>query len=237
MREHIVGVRILKVYTNITLLLTWKLQSWHKGNCTASAHYHSLWQTAQCESHPVRAAQAVGAALRDFPLTWRRNTQIQLYWLWKWLESYNNCTFSTWKDTFLCNLSFWIPKSFCTFHDDCRGGTPFLTSPDGPSLIFYYSDFWTTVSPWKTELPWNFSLCWNIFCLSGLLSNLCLPWKNEFALNSLYCVLLRRKQSKSKPEYRVFHNCWNKAIGHKSRILNDTTMMITFIERWKDNIL
>ena len=37
--------------------------------------------------------------------------------------------------------------------------------------------------------------------------------------------------------YRVFHNCWNKAIGHKSRILNDTTMMITFIERWKDNIL
>jgi len=37
--------------------------------------------------------------------------------------------------------------------------------------------------------------------------------------------------------YRVFHNCWNKAIGQKSRILNDTTMMITFIERWKDNIL
>jgi len=30
----------------------------------------------------------------------------------------------------------------------------------------------------------------------------------------------------------MFHNCWNKAIGHKSRILNDTTMMITFIERW-----
>ena len=37
--------------------------------------------------------------------------------------------------------------------------------------------------------------------------------------------------------YRVFHNCWNKAIGHKSRILNDTTMMITFIERWKDFII
>ena len=37
--------------------------------------------------------------------------------------------------------------------------------------------------------------------------------------------------------YRVFHNCWDKAIGHKSRILNDTTMMITFIERWKNNIL
>jgi len=23
-----------------------------------------------------------------------------------------------------------------------------------------------------------------------------------------------------RDEYRVFHNCWNKAIGHKSRILN-----------------
>ena len=34
MREHIVeGVHILKVYTNITLLQTWRLQSWHKGDC------------------------------------------------------------------------------------------------------------------------------------------------------------------------------------------------------------
>ena len=163
MREHIVEVHILKVYTNITLLLTWRLQIWHKGNCTASAHHQSLWQTPQCESHPVRGAPAVGASLRDFPLTRRRNTQIQMYWLWKWLESYNNCTFSTWKDKFLFNLLFWIPNSFCTFHDYGRGGTPSLASPDGPSLIFYYSDFWTTFLPWKTELPWNFSLCWNIF--------------------------------------------------------------------------
>jgi len=34
-------------------------------------------------------AQAVAASLLDIPLTWRRNTQIQMYWLWKWLESYN----------------------------------------------------------------------------------------------------------------------------------------------------
>ena len=173
MREHIVGVHILKVYTNITLLLTWRLQSWHKRDCTASAHHHSLWQTAQCESHPVRGAQAVGASLRDFPLTWRRNTQIQMYWLWKWLESYNICIFSTWKEKFVFNLLFWIPNSFCAFHDYGRGGTPFLASPD----VFYHSDFWTTFLPWKTEFPWNFSLCWNIFYLSGLLRNLCLPWK------------------------------------------------------------
>jgi len=150
MREHLVGVHIWKVYTNITLLLTWRLQSWHKGDCTASAHHHSLWQTAQCECQPVRGAQAVVAYLRDCPLTWRRNTQIQLYWLWKWLESYNNCTFSTWKDKFLFNLLFWIPDSFCTYHDYARGGTPF--SLDGPSLIFYHSDFWTTFLLWKNRV-------------------------------------------------------------------------------------
>jgi len=50
----VVGGHTLKVYTDITLFLTWWLQSWHKGNYTASAHHHSLWQTAQCESHPVR---------------------------------------------------------------------------------------------------------------------------------------------------------------------------------------
>jgi len=41
----------------------------------------------------------------------------------------------------------------------------------------------------------------------------------------------------NETKYRVFHYCWNKAIGHTSRILNDTTMMITFIERWKHKIL
>jgi len=171
MREHIVGAHISKVYTNITLLLTWRLQSWHKGDCTASAHHHSLFKTAQCECQPVRGAQAVLAYLRDCPLTWR-NTQILMYWLWKWLESYTNCTYSTWKDKILFNLLFWIPDSFCTFHDYARGGTPFLASPVDPSLIFHHSDFWTTFFLWKTELPWNFLLWWNIFHLSRLLSNL-----------------------------------------------------------------
>ena len=116
MREHLVeGVHILKVYTNITLLLTWRLQSWHKGDCTASAHHHSLWQTAQCECQPVRGAQAVFAYLRACPLAWRRNTQIQMYWLWEWLKSCNNCTYSTWNDKFLFNLLFWILYRFAHF--------------------------------------------------------------------------------------------------------------------------
>jgi len=45
------------------------------------------------------------------------------------------------KEHILFNLLFWIPDSFCTFHDYARGGTPFLASPDGPSLIFHHSDF------------------------------------------------------------------------------------------------
>jgi len=205
MREHIVEVHILKVYTNITLLLTWRLQIWHKGNCTASAHHQSLWQTPQCESHPVRGAPAVGASLRDFPLTRRRNTQIQMYWLWKWLESYNNCTFSTWKDKFLFNLLFWIPNSFCTFHDYGRGGTPSLppltarhwlfiiqifeqlscsekqSCPETfhcVKIFFIFQDFWATCAcPEKQSLPWNFSLRWNIFYLSGLLRNFAIALK------------------------------------------------------------
>jgi len=113
-----------------------------------------------------------------------------MYWLRKWLESYNNCTFSTWKDIFLFNLLFWIHNSFCTFYDYAKGGTPFLVSPDGPSLIFYHSDFWTTFLLWKTALPWKLSLCWNIFYLSGLLSNLWLALKNrvcpEFTVLNIY---------------------------------------------------
>ena len=139
-------------------------------------------------------AQAVVASLRDCPLTWRRNMQIQMYsidyWLWNWLESYNNGTFSTWKDKFLFNLLFWIPNSFCTFHDYASEGTPFYASPVCPSLIFYHSEFWTSFCLWKTELPWKFLLWWNIFHLSGLLSNFRIALKNrvcpEFTVMNIY---------------------------------------------------
>ena len=183
MREHIVeGVHTVKVYTNITLFLTWRLQSWHKGNHMASAHHHSLWQTAQCESHPVRGTQAVAASLHGFPLNWRKNTQIKMYWLWKWLESYNNCTFSTWKDKFVFSLLFWIPNSFCTFHDYGREELPSLppltarhwffiiqifeqlSCPEKQScpktfhcaeIFFIFQDFWATCAiPEKQSVPW-----------------------------------------------------------------------------------
>ena len=60
-------------------------------------------------------------------------------------------------------------------------------------------------------------------------------WNNKPLPLPLSACLLNHVRY-SETNYRVFHNCWNKDIGHKSRISNDTTMMITFIERWKDNI-
>jgi len=141
-------------------------------------------------------------------LTWRRNTQIQMYWLWKWLESYNNCTFSTRKDNFLFSFLFWIPNSFCTFHDCGRGGTQLLPLT-APSLTFDYKifeqlscpgkkscpetfhcveiffifqDFWATCAcPKKQSVPWVHCIEY-IFLIFRILNNMRLPWKTEFAL-------------------------------------------------------
>ena len=76
----------------------------------------------------------------------------------------------SWKWPFLLSFGHKLRK---------KSGNLVLASPDGPSLIFYHSDLWTTSLLWKTELPWNFWLCWNIFYLSGLLSNLLLALKNR----------------------------------------------------------
>ena len=215
MREHIVGVHILKVYTNITLLLTWRSQSWHKGDCMTSAHHHSLWQTAQCESHPVRGAQAVAATLRDFPLTWRRNMQIQMHWLWKWSESYNNCTFSKWKDKFIFNFLFWVPNSFYTFHDYVGEQLPSLppltachwfylmqifeqlSCPEEQScletfhwveIFFIFQDFWATCAcPETQSVPWIHCIEY-IFLIIQNFEQHTLALKNRVCPEIFHCV-------------------------------------------------
>ena len=68
---------IKSVYKHYTVTGLKVTELTFKGNYTTSAHHHSLWETAQCECHPVRRAQAVAASLRDCPLTWRRNTQFR----------------------------------------------------------------------------------------------------------------------------------------------------------------
>ena len=84
------------------------------------------------------------------------------------------------------------------------------------------------------------SRCWNYYfekhCLTK--ASCCVfKWKHPYEFGPVFEMVLEVYEATFTTIYRVFHNCWNKAIGHKSRILNDTTMMITFIERWKDNIL
>jgi len=82
---------------------------------------------------------------------------------------------------------------------------------------FYIQDFWATCA-----CPENFHCIEYTFYIQDF-------WATCACTDILHCI--------EYTFYRLFHNCWNKAIGHKFRILNDTTMMITFIERWKDNIL
>jgi len=132
-----------------------------------------------------------------------------MYWLRKWLESHNICTFSTWKDKCLFNLLFWIPNLFCTFHDlvgeeltsfpPWRPVTEFLSFRFFNNLLalknrgalklftvlkyfFIFQDFWATCAcPEKQSLPWKFSLHWNTFYLSGFVRNLSLPWKQSLS--------------------------------------------------------
>jgi len=54
------------------------------------------------------------------------------------------------------------PVSFCTFHDYARGGTPFLASTDGPSLIFIIQIFEQLSCSEKQNCPETFH-CVEIF--------------------------------------------------------------------------
>ena len=109
-----------------------------------------------------------------------------MYWLWKWLESYNNCTFSTWKGKCLFNLLFRIPNLFRTFHDCGRGGTPSLFSPDGTSLIFYHSKFWTTCAGPENRGPPEIFHCIEIFLSFRIFQQLALALKILTVLNILF---------------------------------------------------
>ena len=60
-----------------------------------------------------------------------------------------------------------------------------------PSLPPLTARHWFSIIQIFEQLSYpETSLCWNIFYLSGLLSNLCLPWKTECALNSLYWIYI-----------------------------------------------
>jgi len=105
-----------------------------------------------------------------------------MYWLWKWLESCNICTFSTWKDKCLFNLLFWIPNLFCTFHDLVREEPTSFPPLTARHWFFIIQIFEQLACPEKQSCPETFHCVEIFFYLSGLLSNLCLPWKIEFAL-------------------------------------------------------
>jgi len=79
------------------------------------------------------------------------------------------------------SICYFDPNSFCAFHYYVKGATPSLSSPDGTSLIFYHSEFWTTCDrPEKQSCPEIFH-CVEIFFISQDLQ-LSLALKTECAL-------------------------------------------------------
>ena len=113
-----------------------------------------------------------------------------MYWLWKWLESYNNCTFSTWKDKLLFNLLFLIPNSFCTFHGYARGGTPFLPPLSARHWFFIIQIFEQLSCSEKQSCLETFHCDEKFFIFQDFSATCGLSWKTECALNSLYWIYI-----------------------------------------------
>jgi len=109
-------------------------------------------------------------------------------WPWKWLESYNDCTFSTWKDKLLFNLLFWIPNSFCTFHDYARGGTPSLPPLTARHWLSIIQIFEQLSFSEKHSCPETFHCDEIFFIFQDFWATCGLPWKTECARNSLYWI-------------------------------------------------
>ena len=126
--------------------------------------------------------------------------------------------------------SWWITHSM-QCHQRCCNNIPSLLQRTTPIAHSFCKGFTQhglhilVTAPFCCDRKTR-AACVQSFALSqqATIEGVHMPW-------SLYYCLF------APHTYRVFHNSWNKAIGHKSRVLNDTTMMITFIERWKDNIL
>ena len=149
---------LLKVYTNITLLMTWRLQSWHKGDCTASTHEHSLWQTAQCESHSVRGGTS-SCCLPSWLSTDLKKKCIDHE------NDLNNTIIVPFQHerTTVCSICYFGSLIRFAHFIIMVVGAPSLASPDGTSLIFYYSEFWATCAcPENRVCPKNLH-CIEIF--------------------------------------------------------------------------
>jgi len=72
---------VYKHYTASDMKVTERLIAWHALTNTVFDRLLNAKATRWEET------QAVATSLCDFSLTWRRNMQLQMNWLWKWLES------------------------------------------------------------------------------------------------------------------------------------------------------
>ena len=112
------------------------------------------------------------------------------------------------------SICYFDPNSFCAFHYYVKGAKPSLSSPDGTSLIFYHSEFWTTCNcPEKQSCPEIFH-CVEIFFISQDLQ-LSLTLKTECALKifTLFNILFT---------FRIFEQL---ALALKNRVCPEFTAM------------
>jgi len=110
-----------------------------------------------------------------------------MYWLWKWLESYNNCICSTWKDKCLFNLLFWIPNLFCTFHDYGRGAFPPLPLLTARHCFLSFKILNNLRLPWKQSCPELFH-CVEIFLSFRIFEQIVLALKNRVSPENFHCI-------------------------------------------------
>ena len=215
MREHIVeGVHILKVYTNYTItdmniradikVIARQALTTTVCDTLLNANF-TRW-----EEHK----QSVPPSW--LPLNWRRNTQIQMYWLWKWLENTIIAPFQHERTNFYSICYFGSQIRFAHFMimlGEELPSLPLLTARHWFFIIqifeqlscsvkqccheilhyveifFIFQDFWATCGlPWKTEGPLN-SLYWiYIFSMIQNFEQLAHALKNRVCPEIFHCI-------------------------------------------------
>ena len=148
-----------------------------------------------------------------------------MYWLWKWIKSCNNCTFSTWKDKFLFNLLSWIPNSFCTFHDYGREELPSLPPLTVRHWLFIIQIFEQLSRPEKHSCPETFHCVEIHFIFQDFWETCACPEKQSVFW--IHCI-----------EYIFFiiHNCEQLALALKNRVCPEIfhciKIFFTFQDFW-----
>ena len=94
---------------------------------------------------------------------WLEEYEIQMDWLWKLLESYNNCTFSTWKNIFYSICYFGSLIRFAHFMIMLGEELPSLPPQTARHWSFIIQNFEQLAHALKTKVCPEIFHCFEIF--------------------------------------------------------------------------